>query len=354
MIDSIRIRNIQSHKETELKLHPGVNVIVGSSNSGKSAILRALYWGIYNRPLGIDTLCSHWALDDKGNINDEMSVEVTKGDSTLVRRKAKGVNQYVIDGKELNAIKTEVPPEVNDFFKLTETNVQRQQDAPFLVSNTSGEVARYFNGIARLDKIDNVLTYAESVKRQGKATIESKEDDLRKQEEVHESFSWIGDAMALLATYDRMMAKLDAVNEDIAKMDASLQEYKNLNDTDATMQCALMAKKEFDEYDRLQKESVDISSNIASLEEQLKRYGELRDVSDIDLDDAKELIDELKSHEDQMTKHVTTYSELDMALQQYEKYNRQDENSQKDIKELKEQLPDICPICGHPMEDCNG
>ena len=165
MIDSIRIKNIQSHKDTELDFCPGINVIVGSSNNGKTAVLRALYWSIYNRPLGIDTLCSHWALDEKGNIKDEMSVEVKKGNDTLIRRKTKTTNQYILNDDELNAIKTDVPPAVNDFYKLNETNIQRQQDAPFLVSSSSGEVAKYFNGIARLDVIDRILSYAEQTKR---------------------------------------------------------------------------------------------------------------------------------------------------------------------------------------------
>ena len=86
MIDKIKIENIQSHKNTELNLSNGINVIVGSSNNGKSAILRALYWAIYNRPLGIDTLCSHWALDDKGKQKSDMKVTITKGDDVLIRK----------------------------------------------------------------------------------------------------------------------------------------------------------------------------------------------------------------------------------------------------------------------------
>ena len=67
MIHSIKIQNIQSHKDTQLEFNPGINAIVGSSNNGKSAILRALYWVVYNRPLGTDNLLSHWAFDKKGN-----------------------------------------------------------------------------------------------------------------------------------------------------------------------------------------------------------------------------------------------------------------------------------------------
>ena len=42
MIKKISIKNIQSYRETELELSKGINAIVGSSNNGKTAILRAL------------------------------------------------------------------------------------------------------------------------------------------------------------------------------------------------------------------------------------------------------------------------------------------------------------------------
>ena len=44
MIKEINIKNFQSHDNTNLILDSGVNVIVGSSDSGKSAIIRALRW----------------------------------------------------------------------------------------------------------------------------------------------------------------------------------------------------------------------------------------------------------------------------------------------------------------------
>ena len=59
MIRSINIKNIQSHKDTTLEFSPGINAIVGSSNKRKKAVLRALYWAVYNKKLRTDTLLSH-------------------------------------------------------------------------------------------------------------------------------------------------------------------------------------------------------------------------------------------------------------------------------------------------------
>ena len=44
MINSIKIQNFQSHKNTTIKLKPGVNIITGSSDCGKSVDIRALKW----------------------------------------------------------------------------------------------------------------------------------------------------------------------------------------------------------------------------------------------------------------------------------------------------------------------
>ena len=51
-IKKIIIDNFQSHEHTEIEFGPGLNVIVGPSDYGKSAVVRALRWVLYNEPRG--------------------------------------------------------------------------------------------------------------------------------------------------------------------------------------------------------------------------------------------------------------------------------------------------------------
>jgi exonuclease SbcC len=51
-IKKLSLRNFQSHRETDLEFSPGLNIIVGPSDQGKSAIIRALRWLFYNEPRG--------------------------------------------------------------------------------------------------------------------------------------------------------------------------------------------------------------------------------------------------------------------------------------------------------------
>ena len=148
MITSIKIDNFQSHKTTELSLSRGVNVIIGPSDAGKSAILRALIWNLFNRPLG-DEFRSHW--------NKDTSVQIEFNDHNITRSKIKTTNHYIVDGQSLKAFGQEVPVEVLDAHNLDRTlNIQTQIDPFFLLQSSPGEVAKYFNQIAGLESIDKL------------------------------------------------------------------------------------------------------------------------------------------------------------------------------------------------------
>jgi DNA repair exonuclease SbcCD ATPase subunit len=149
MIKSLNINNFQSHKETKLEFSPGVNIIVGSSDSGKTAILRSLGWLCWNRPSG-DAFRSWWS--------NSTSVYLETDEGIISRLKDKTDRYKIfIKGKDdivFKAFGTSIPDEIVSFLNLNELNFQRQLDSPFLISATSSEVARQFNKVANLDKID--------------------------------------------------------------------------------------------------------------------------------------------------------------------------------------------------------
>ena len=86
MLIQLVIENFQSHEKTALEFCSGINTIVGSSNSGKSAILRALYWVVYNKPGGFG-FSSHWNLDKKGALKDPVQVALQVTGAPLITRK---------------------------------------------------------------------------------------------------------------------------------------------------------------------------------------------------------------------------------------------------------------------------
>ena len=87
MIDKLVIKNFQSHKHSVLVFSPRVNAITGTSDVGKTAIIRALKFILQNKPAG-DDFISDWA--------NEVSVELLINGTSIERVKVKS-NSYIIN-----------------------------------------------------------------------------------------------------------------------------------------------------------------------------------------------------------------------------------------------------------------
>ena len=184
MIHQVKIDNFQSHKDTTLNLHPGVNVILGPSDNGKSALFRAICWALYNRPLG-DEFCSYWAEKTQVTV---LFKEPGGLDTEIIRAKGKQLNSYWLNGQEFKAFGADVPPDVLRLHNMDpDLNVQSQISPFFLLQGSSGEVAKYFNKVARLEDIDQVTKHLDQHSKtsrnkvaQAQVTIERYQDQLER------------------------------------------------------------------------------------------------------------------------------------------------------------------------------
>ncbi len=174
MIDELHIYNFQSQKETHLFFDKGVNIIVGSTDSGKTAILRALNWLFNNKPGG-DAFVSNWA--------DKTMVWAKVNGHTITRIKGPSTNLYMLDDLEFFAFGSNVPDEIKKVLNISEINLQQQLDSPFLLTKSSGEVAKHFNRIAKLNKIDEANSYIKKSINLINTTIEIKEKSIKSNED---------------------------------------------------------------------------------------------------------------------------------------------------------------------------
>lgn len=156
-IKLIRIRNFQSHENVTLDLVPGVNIAVGDSGSGKTALVRAIQWLAMNRPLG-------FRFHSIFSKSPDTTVEVGFDDGTNVSVCKTGKRTvYTIskDGKVLGewlTPGTAVPDEVLQLLNLSNLNIQEQLDQPFLITNSPGEVGRTLNEVTRIEKVDGWIS----------------------------------------------------------------------------------------------------------------------------------------------------------------------------------------------------
>lgn len=209
MIHKIHLLNFQSHRDTELEFSPGVNVIIGDSRSGKTAILRALNWGRYNKPAGT-ALNSYWNRNEKKQPIDPFLSSITfDGGDVVTRKRTADFNGYLVMENSLEAVGQDVPEDVEKIWNMSEVNIQKQFDVPFLISESAAEVARFFNKTIKLDKIDQVLSQAETKRRKLNSEIAEKSEALINLKKQDEELQWIETAEVLIESATRREKRIE-------------------------------------------------------------------------------------------------------------------------------------------------
>lgn len=190
MLKALDLQDFQSHHDTRLEFCPGVNAIVGSSDCGKSAILRALRWVIENRG-SAEAFKSYWG--------DSVAVTLEDDTCTVIRSRDKKENQYSLNGETFKAFGTQVPEPIGKALGFQDVNLQAQMDAPFLLSATPGEVARYLNAVMGLDKIDDSLAAIAGTARELNRRARDKSEEQAGLEQQVKALAWVDDCLQRMA-----------------------------------------------------------------------------------------------------------------------------------------------------------
>jgi DNA repair exonuclease SbcCD ATPase subunit len=236
MIASIHLKNFQSHKDTYMEFDPGVNVIVGSSDSGKTAIIRALYWVINNKPDGA-AFCSHWG----GPTEVIIKAAGPPGQAPveIKRLRTKTKNEYHMGGEVFKAFGHGVPEPIRKALALGAINMQRQLDKHFLISNTAGEVAQTLNETVNLNIIDEAQAGVAKRIRNIQQDIKTEEQRGEELAEELKGYEYIGRAEALIQGLEGKEAAKNAVVAEIASLGAKISElavnHKALKNTHETL-----------------------------------------------------------------------------------------------------------------------
>jgi len=173
-LESVHLKGFQSHKDTKVDFVPGINLLIGPTNSGKTAVLRGLQWILKNRPLG-EAFIHRGA--KTASVESVWSNGENKTVVTRKRDKSESENSYTITGYEepLTSFGVNPPPEVLDAINLSDTNVQSQFSPYFLVFDSPGVVAEYFRSITGLVEIDAVADNLSSKVGRNSTAVKEKE-----------------------------------------------------------------------------------------------------------------------------------------------------------------------------------
>ena len=238
----VTLHNFQSHKDTVLELSPTVNSLEGVSDSGKSAVLRAMLWCLTNKPDGV-AFASNWAKDKKGKLKDEVSVSI----DNITRTRTADVNgytRYTPGGlQSYEALKGTIPPDIENAINIGSVNIQRQMDPPFLLSATPGDAARYVNELIGLVEIDS---YQKALKGKAHDTANSLKDGAKRLAEVEASlaqYDWVDGAKEKVDALAKIVSECTALESDLQAL-AALDEVAAISEKMAaeSLRCDKVSK----------------------------------------------------------------------------------------------------------------
>jgi exonuclease SbcC len=296
----LTLQNFQSHSYSKIQIPPGITALLGDNDSGKTAVVRALRWLLWNRPSG-ESFRSHWGGPT------EVRLELDGG--WISRARDDKRNAYVVNGQVLNAVKLQVPSEVSDFFKVDTINFQFQSDPPFLLGNSPGERANYIQKITRM----NVVFIAEDLLRQKIKRLNIEIARWKFQvDELTSELSRYPD----LPSIHKEIQELKQKEEELEKRKRSLIDLIQKIEDHRKIQSEIKALRV---YMKLSKRIKRLDKKISQKEDQIQRYNRLRDL----LNEFRRVITDLNRTEELLSRLKARWNEI---------------------------LPEVCPICGRPLD----
>ena len=225
MIKSLSLRNFQSHKHTEISFSPAITVIVGTSNSGKSAIFRALEWIRINRPRGTSFIRN----GSDGHCCVELVLDVEGKEVKIVReRKGDSVNKYVVGDEVHKALGASVPEEVLSVLGLGDLNVQKQLEQHFMVLDSPGSIAQKINTVSKIEEADKIKSVLSSKGRKTASEINHIDEELLciDHDLSNPVFEVLADFASLLSMYEEITKKLATKSRTRSYLEGCLVAYE--------------------------------------------------------------------------------------------------------------------------------
>jgi len=348
MLKNIKLTNFQSHIKTSIALSPGVNVFIGKSDAGKSSIVRALYWLLFNRPLGDD-------FRTYGTSKTEVEIELDE--HRIIRAKSDSENAYRVDEVVLKAFGQEVPEEVVNIHKVSSVlNVQTQISPLFLLQASAGEVARFLNQIAGLGEIDlaiSKLTRMAGQLRDRQALLDQRSSELAEQ---LKRFSYLEQAEDILERAKVLQNKSEEkrkLHTAITKTTIQIKQLETiLQDSQVRLQSVKsiweQVSNTYNMCGSLQQKSkalADILKRINSVRQEISRQKEKLAIRPVVIDS----LALVEKKEQLQRKWQEIYSCVDVIRKKRAALADANKVLANLKKEFMENMPPICPLCGQEI-----
>lgn len=349
MIKKFRLVNFQNHKNTIVTLSKRVNIFTGSSDNGKSSIIRGLFWFIKNRPVG-DKDRRHYISKGEKKYTTQTSIDIVFTNGGASRVKSNTKNVYKIKGQkgDLKALRTDVPEEIELLHNMDEENIQSQDQSYFLLNLSPGNVAKKLNMVAGLEQMDKALKEINSRVRKlvsERKSLGKNVDDLRSR--IAE-MGWVPEAKSLHKAIKK--GESDILDHDhninrIEELITDLIHYKRKSKTTLPLQAIRLSDAMgllAEEYQNLDDSITSVSDVLNQVDVNQKKIDQWQDFDDFDTESLKNEYEDLDGRIQRVDKVIKLIEagvfDMDEANSSLIKYEKKYKHVLKACGK--------CPTCG--------
>lgn len=346
-LEYIEIVNFQSHANTKLNFDEGVNVIIGPSDSGKTAVIRALKWIFFNEPSGTDII-------KKGEDSAKVTLKLNTG-FKIIRGRSKSKNYYEIISPENETQRFEgfglnVPQEIIDLTGINKIdlgnmkkslNIAEQLESPFLITESPSIKANALGKLAGVDIIDKALGNLSKDIYEINSDRKSIEKEIKDQEDILKNFEYLKDEKVKIERLEYIFNQVDEYTSKLNILNNLKNKYdNNLEKTNQTIKYL----KKFENLDEL----FPLYENMAYKVNNLKLYSNLNNrllYTDSKIKELEILLNKIDT--DKISNIYSNILEINKNLEKYKSAYKNLVNINKQINQLEKSLkkyPDILYI----------
>lgn len=369
------LSNFQAHSYTVIKFDEGVTTVVGPSDVGKSAVIRALRWVCLNDIPG---------LSFRKEGTKEVSVTLEVDGHSITRTRTSSSNKYVMDGQDYSSFGNDVPEPIKQVLATSGLNFQSQHDAPFWLSLPTGEVAKRLNQLVDLEVIDRSTANINTEHRRALARVRECEETAERLDDELVGLQWVdqcNDAVKactvvgeVIKGYRTDSEKLSHITEELTAQTTKIREgTQQLAQIDAFLSAADLLTTKQKAADRL----TELLKTIAESKALVEFYHALTvclgvatrlEYAQTDLNKLNDLIDRIQKASTAAKQDIPDVSELQRVgaalkdakqravslsglVDKLKRIDQQIKDGEQRLAEVQRDIAAVetCPTCGRPM-----
>ncbi len=338
-IEKLELKNFQSHGYTEINFDRGLNVILGNSDSGKTAIIRAIKWVLYNEPRG-----DYFIKQGEKNV----SVKITLSTGAVVERyRTPSKNGYYMvkpDGTEqrFESFGSTIPKEIIDLTNIYPVsfeknksnilNIASQLEGPFLLDESASTRASAIGRLIGVNYIDDALRNVrrDSLKISSEVSeLETKKNSLKDELAKYDYLESYKEIYKKISEY---RSKIEALE----KKKELLEKYRsNISDLNKKI---ILTSNELENYtnvERLEQELFKADQQVFTFKKLSEINNKIKNVSN-DLNTTSEKLNSLKNI-DEFKNFILKIDKEYEVLKRFHSYRERYSIITRELKKVSEE-----------------